>query len=89
MRLGDLVVVARKYDFVNSYVQDVEVYTVHPTSTLHSMQDVTEIKAGETGVVLEVYKAPSGKVVWVRALFSRAHGWIDSEHLDIAERYEK
>jgi hypothetical protein len=86
MQPGDLVQVARNYEFVNISVEDVEVYTVHPSMDIHGMHEISEVKIGEVGLVTEIYKSSSRskdfQTAWIRVLFPKVHGWIDSIHLD-------
>ena len=89
MQPGDLVQVARNYEFVNIYVEDVEVYTVHPSMDIHGMHEISEVKIGEVGLVTEIYKSPKStanskdfQIAWIKVLFAKVHGWIDSTHLD-------
>jgi hypothetical protein len=83
---GDLVQVTRNYEFVNIRIEDVEVYTVHPSMDVHGMHEISEVKIGTVGLVTEFYKTSSRskefQIIWIKVLFPAVHGWIDSTHLD-------
>ena len=77
MNAGDLIQVSKNYDFVTSYVEDVEVYTIHPSMDIHDMSEIMEVKLNSIGILTEVYAASSGTTVWAKVLFPEVHGWID------------